>query len=136
MRLTNGSTQGDVKGTTSRLGTRCVLLWPRVVAEVVSGWLQGVLDTGLVASDRGFLFNVGDLRRIPALIRTPRRWFAQPRRRREAGVGQAAQRYSWMSPPSTSTRSIRRMPSIPPNVGAAGGTGTSRSMPRCGRATL
>jgi hypothetical protein len=48
--------------------------------------------------------------------------------------GQAAMPYSWMSPPSRSTR-LSRVASLN-RVGMAKGTGTSRSIPRCGLAAL
>ncbi len=52
------------------------------------------------------------------------------------GVGQAAWRYSWMSPPSTSARSMCRSCAMLKGGGSAAVTGVLRSMPRCGRAVF
>jgi hypothetical protein len=50
--------------------------------------------------------------------------------------GQAAWRYSWTSPPRMSTRSMRRICSTLAGVGVVSAAGTSRPMPRWGRAVL
>jgi hypothetical protein len=47
--------------------------------------------------------------------------------------GQATCRYSWTSPPRTSTRSMRRICSTPAGAGSLAAVSTPRPMPRCGR---
>jgi hypothetical protein len=60
------------------------------------------------------------------------------RRSRVGEYGQAARRYSWISPPRTSTRSTRASGSVDVStaLGTPIGTGTSSPMPRCGRPVL
>src|SRR3954454_7979131 len=112
-----------------------VILWRQV--ELARSCPAGrvLRNAVLVASGRGLLLTLvaiacsGVETQPLAVARSAvRRW--------GIGFGLAAWRYSWISPPSTSTRSIRRTLSMPAGVGCAGGTGTSRSMPRCGRAVL
>jgi transposase InsO family protein len=125
-----------LKGTTWRLGIPWVMLWRQGWAgEVVSGWPQGFRHAVLVALGRGSASDVGGDGPVPALKHMPLRSLWSLDGVLVTGVGQAAWRYSWMRPPSTSMRSIRPTGLV---VGAmwAAGMGTSRSMPRWGRAAL
>jgi hypothetical protein len=104
--------------------------------DVGSGWPRGIRQAMIAASGRRFRFDIGGHGPALALKHMPLRSSWSLDGVVMTGVGQAAWRYSWMSPPSTLARSTRASCSILAGMGSAAGMGMSRSMPRCGRAVL